>query len=60
MITSGSFAPTLGCSVALARVPLAVLTNDGVEVQIREKWLPATVVKYPFVRRGKSLVSLPV
>jgi len=60
MVTSGSFAPTLGCSIALARVPLAVSTNEGVEVQIREKWLPATVVKYPFVRHGKSLVSLPV
>ena len=60
MITSGSFAPTLGSSVALARVPLAVSTNDGVQVQIREKWLPATVVRYPFVRHGKSLVSLPV
>ena len=57
MVTSGSFAPTLGCSIALARVPLAVSTNEGVEVQIREKWLPATVVKYPFVRHGKSLGS---
>jgi len=35
--------------------------SDGqgnVEVQIRDKWLAAKVVKYPFVRRGKSLIEL--
>jgi hypothetical protein len=25
-------------------------------VQIRDQWLPASVVKYPFVRHGKSLL----
>ena len=59
MTTSGSFAPTLGCSIALARVPLAVTIGDVVQVQIRDKWLAAKVVKYPFVRLGKNLVQIP-
>ncbi len=56
MTTSGSFSPTLGCSIALARLPVGVGVGDAVEVQIREKWLAAKVVKYPFVRHGKSLL----
>jgi aminomethyltransferase len=56
MTTSGSFSPTLSCSIALARLPVGVAAGDAVEVQIREKWLPAKVVKYPFVRNGKSLL----
>lgn len=52
--TSGTFAPTLGKSVALARVPAGVAVDDRVEVEIRGKRLAATVVKYPFVRNGKS------
>ena len=60
MTTSGSFAPTLGVSIALARVALAVATGDRVEVQIRDQWLPAAVVKYPFVRHGKSLAHLAI
>ena len=57
--TSGTFAPTLGCSIAFARVPLAVTVGDVVEVQIRDKWLAAKVVKYPFVRMGESLLGIP-
>jgi aminomethyltransferase len=57
--TSGSFAPTLGCSIAFARVPLAVTVGDVVQVQIRDKWLAAKVVKYPFVRMGERLVEIP-
>jgi len=57
MITSGSFSPTLSCSIALARVPLSVALGDTLEVRIRDKWLPAKVVKYPFVRMGRSLLD---
>ena len=57
--TSGGFSPTLGHSIALARVPLGVAVGDAVEVQIRDKWLAAKVVKYPFVRMGKSLIDIP-
>jgi aminomethyltransferase len=53
-ITSGSFAPTLDQSIALARVPVSVKTGERVEVDLRGKWQPARVVKYPFARNGKS------
>jgi aminomethyltransferase len=55
-ITSGTFAPTLGFSVAMARVPREVKIGDTVEVDIRGKRMPAQVVKMPFVRNGKALV----
>jgi aminomethyltransferase len=55
-ITSGTFSPTLGQSIALARLPLAATAGEMVEVQVRDRWLPAQVVNYPFVRRGKSLL----
>jgi aminomethyltransferase len=54
--TSGSFAPSMNASIALARVPVAVQTGDGVEVEIRGKRLKARVVKPPFVRKGQVLV----
>ena len=55
-VTSGTFAPTLGFSVAMARVPLAVKVGDTVQVDIRGKLLPAQVVKMPFVRNGKAMI----
>ncbi len=57
-ITSGSFSPTLEKSIALARVPKEVTIGDTVQVAIRDKMLSAQVVKYPFARNGKSLISL--
>ncbi|MNO47311.1 Aminomethyltransferase [compost metagenome] len=53
-ITSGSFSPTLGKSIALARVPKA--TGDRAEVEIRGKWYPVRVVRANFVRHGKALI----
>jgi len=55
-ITSGTFSPTLGFSVAMARVPREVKLGDTVQVDIRGKLLPAQVVKMPFVRNGKALI----
>ena len=55
-ITSGTFSPTLDTSIALARLPLGVPTGETVKVQIRDKWMAAITVKYPFVRNGRSLV----
>ena len=54
-ITSGTFSPTLEKSIALARVPNGVAVGDTVQVEIRDKLLNATVVKYPFARNGKGL-----
>ena len=54
-ITSGSFSPTLGKSIALARVPKNVQIGDSVQVAVRDKMLAAKVVKYPFARNGKAV-----
>ncbi|MDY0021589.1 glycine cleavage system aminomethyltransferase GcvT [Arenimonas caeni] len=51
-ILSGTFSPTLGKAIALARVPAGEL--GAVEVDIRGKRLPVRVVKYPFVRDGAA------
>jgi len=52
-VTSGTFSPTLECSIAMARVPVA--TGDNCLVDIRGKQIPAKVVKLPFVRNGKKV-----
>lgn len=52
-VTSGIFSPTLGYSIALARVPR---NAKGVcEVEIRGRMVPARIVKPPFVRRGQQV-----
>ncbi|WP_153099056.1 glycine cleavage system aminomethyltransferase GcvT [Paraburkholderia hayleyella] len=56
-ITSGTFSPTMQESIAFARVPLQVQPGDMIQVQIRDKALPARVVKLPFVRHGKVLAA---
>jgi aminomethyltransferase len=55
-ITSGSFSPTLGVSIALARVPAAVGTGSRGHVDLRGKDAPVRVVAYPFVRYGQSCI----
>ncbi len=55
-ITSGGFAPTLNRSIALARLPVQASVGEEVEVQVRDKWLHAKIVKPPFVRNGKILI----
>ncbi|MBL8489626.1 MAG: glycine cleavage system aminomethyltransferase GcvT [Rhodocyclaceae bacterium] len=54
--TSGSYAPTLDRSIALARVPTGVVSGDEVRVEIRDKGLKARVVRPPFARNGKPFV----
>ena len=56
-ITSGTFSPTMKRSIALARVPAAVNDGDTVRVDVRGRLLDARVVKPPFVRNGRVLVS---
>jgi len=53
-ITSGTFSPSLGVSIALARIPSAA--KDSCHVEIRGKQLKARIVRPPFVRNGKALV----
>ncbi|MDR5744306.1 glycine cleavage system aminomethyltransferase GcvT [Caballeronia sp. LZ029] len=57
-ITSGTFSPSMQESIAFARVPTGVAVGDTVQVVIRDKQLPARVVKLPFVRNGRVLVEL--
>ncbi|QPB82438.1 glycine cleavage system aminomethyltransferase GcvT [Pseudoalteromonas rubra] len=54
VITSGTFSPTLGFSVALARVPRS--TGDTAQVEMRKKLVDVKVVKPCFVRNGKSVL----
>jgi aminomethyltransferase len=56
-VTSGTFSPTLGASIALARLPAGIVAGEGVHVEIRGKALAARVVKPPFVRHGESLLA---
>ncbi|KZX01469.1 glycine cleavage system protein T [Pseudoalteromonas luteoviolacea] len=54
VITSGTFSPTLGFSVALARVPRS--TGETAQVEMRKKLVDVKVVKPCFVRNGKSVI----
>ncbi len=54
-ITSGSFSPTLGQGIALARVDPAL--GDRAEVLLRGQRLPVRVVKPAFVRHGHSIIQ---
>lgn len=53
-VTSGSFSPTMGQAIALARVPMGA--TGSCEIEIRNKLVSAKIVKPPFVRNGKVLV----
>lgn len=55
-ITSGSFSPTLGHAVALARVPVHL--SGEITVERRGAPIPVRVVKLPFVRHGKKAYTL--
>lgn len=57
VITSGTFSPTLECSIALARLPLPLPLTDKVEVDIRGRLQPAQVVAPCFVRNGQKIVK---
>ena len=54
-ILSGTFSPTLAKAIAFARVPAG--TGGSARVDIRGKLVPVRVVKYPFVRDGKSQIQ---
>jgi aminomethyltransferase len=55
-VTSGTFSPTLNRSIALARIPKTAASR--VLVEIRGKLHAASIVKPPFVRHGKALISI--
>lgn len=55
VVTSGSFSPTLGYSIALARLPRAA--RGDCQVRLRGREAPARIIKPPFVRRGKRIYT---
>ncbi len=56
VITSGTFSPSLGFSIALARVPNIDIGDAKIRVQVRNKLLDVEIVNPSFVRKGKNLV----
>jgi aminomethyltransferase len=55
-ILSGGFSPTLGKSVAFARLPAG--EHGDVRVDIRGREVPVRVVKFPFVRDGQPMPGI--
>ena len=55
-ITSGGFSPTIGRSIALARVPAG--DYDRARVEVRGKLLNVRIVKTPFVRNGQVRIDV--
>lgn len=55
VITSGTFSPTLGFSIAMARVPNSINIGDTVQVEMRKKFVEVQVVKANFVRNGEKV-----
>ena len=55
-ITSGGFSPTIGRSIALARVPAG--DYDRAQVDVRGKLLNVRIVKTPFVRNGQIRIDV--
>ena len=56
-ITSGTFSPTTQRSIAMARVPSAMASQDAHNVDIRGRDVAAMRVAIPFVKNGESTFS---
>ena len=54
-ITSGGYSPTIGRSIALARIPAG--NYDRAHVEVRGKLLNVRIVKTPFVRNGEIRIE---
>ena len=50
-VTSGNFSPVLGHGIALGFLDPEIGPGAEVEIDVRGRSLPATVVETPFVRR---------
>lgn len=53
IVTSGTFSPTLGHSIALARVPAGC--GESAEVEMRKKTIKVDVISPCFVRQGQKV-----
>jgi aminomethyltransferase len=54
VVTSGNFSPMLECGIALGFLPPDVEVGTDVEVDVRNRRLPARVTKLPFVDKKGS------
>jgi len=56
VVTSGSFAPSIQRPIAMAYVEgvAAPASGDVLEIEIRNRKIPATIVRRPFYRRGEA------
>lgn len=54
--TSGGFSPTLGRSIAMARLPAG--DEQRARVEVRNKLLDVRIVSLPFVRHGEAKIDL--
>lgn len=54
VVTSGTMGPTIGRPIAMAYLAACegAMPSGGVEVEIRNRRVPASIVKLPFYRRG--------
>jgi aminomethyltransferase len=62
VVTSGSFAPSIQRPIAMAYLATdgenaAPTLGDVLEIEIRNRKIPATVVRRPFYRRGEALAA---
>ena len=59
-ITSGTFSPTIQKSIALARVGSSENLNPGdcVQIAVRNKFVNAQVVDFPFLKNSKATFSV--
>lgn len=55
VITSGTYSPTLGHAIALARIP--PVDAQQALVDIRGRQAPVRIVRLPFVRHGKKVYN---
>ncbi|NVK21929.1 MAG: glycine cleavage system aminomethyltransferase GcvT [Kangiellaceae bacterium] len=55
VVTSGTMSPTIGKSIAMARIKRDI-NEENLLIQVRKKQLEAKVVKPCFVRKGEALV----
>jgi len=53
-VTSGNFSPVLGHAIALALLPPATEVGGTVEIDVRGRVVPASVVPIPFVAKAKQ------
>ena len=56
-ILSGGFSPTIGKSIAFARIPAAA-AEGALQADIRGRLVPVRIVKYPFVRDGRACAGV--